>query len=83
VIHDGAIDRQYIAKLAGETRSGSPVAGMGAAVGHHAAAMFELAHGDMDHALADERTALTYAPEEPVLLMNVAYLHLRRSEYQQ
>jgi tetratricopeptide (TPR) repeat protein len=83
VIHDGAIDRQYIAKLEGETRSGSPVAGMGAAVGHHAAAMFELAHGDMDHALADERTALTYAPEEPVLLMNVAYLHLRRSEYKQ
>ena len=37
----------------------------------------------MDHALADERTALTYAPEEPLLLMNVAYLHLRRSEYKQ
>ena len=83
VIHDGAIDRQYIAKLEGETRSGSPAAGINAAVGHHSAAMFELAHGDMDHALADERTALTYAPEEPVLLMNVAYLHLRRSEYKQ
>jgi len=26
VIHDGAIDRQYIAKLEGETRSGSPAA---------------------------------------------------------
>jgi len=26
---------------------------------------------------------LTYAPEEPVLLMNVAYLHLRRSGIQQ
>ena len=45
--------------------------------------MFEFTHGDMDHALADERTALTYAPEEPLLLMNVAYLHLRRSEYKQ
>src|SRR3984893_6119876 len=83
VIHDGAIDRQSIAKLEAETRSGSPVAGMGHAVAHHAAANFELAHGDMDHALADERTALTYAPEEPLLLMNVAYLHLRRSEYKQ
>jgi len=29
----------------------------------------------MEHALTDERTALTYAPEEPALLMNVAYLH--------
>ena len=37
----------------------------------------------MDHALGDERTALTYAPDEPLLLMNVAYLHLRRSEYKQ
>jgi tetratricopeptide (TPR) repeat protein len=83
VVHDGAIDRQFIAKLEGETRGGSSAAGINAAVGHHAAAMFELSHGDMDHALADERTALTYAPEEPLLLMNVAYLHLRRSEYKQ
>ncbi len=82
-VHDGAIDRQYIAKLEAETRGGMPSAGISAAVGHHAAAIFELAHGDMDHSLADERTALTYAPEEPLLLMNVAYLHLRRSEYKQ
>jgi tetratricopeptide (TPR) repeat protein len=82
-VHDGAIDRQYIAKLESETRSGSAAAGMSAAAAHHAAAIFELAHGDMDHALTDERTALTYAPEEPLLLMNVAYLHLRRSEYRE
>src|ERR1700738_1023660 len=83
VIHGGGIDRQYIAKLESTTRSGSAAAGMDAAVAHHAAANFELAHGDMDHALADERTALTYAPEEALLLMNVAYLHLRRSEFKQ
>ena len=86
-VHDGAIDREYIAKLEGATRGGTssagPAAGIDAAVGHHAAAMFELGRGDMDHALADERTALTYAPDEPLLLMNVAYLHLRRSEYKQ
>src|ERR1035438_5541634 len=44
VVHDGAIDRQYIAKLESDTRSGSPVAGMSAAAAHHAAANFELAH---------------------------------------
>jgi tetratricopeptide (TPR) repeat protein len=37
----------------------------------------------MEHALIDERTALTYAPENPIILLNVAYLHLRRSEYKQ
>jgi tetratricopeptide (TPR) repeat protein len=42
-----------------------------------------MSRGDMERALTDERTALTYAPEEPALLMNVAYIHLRRSEYKQ
>jgi len=37
----------------------------------------------MEHALIDARTALTYAPEEPVFLMNVGYLLLRRSEFKE
>src|SRR5713101_7152775 len=37
----------------------------------------------MEHALDDERTALTYAPDNLVMLLDVAYLHLRRSEYKQ
>src|SRR5216683_1140746 len=82
-VHDGGIDRPYIAKLEGEARGGTKQANFNAAMGHHAAAMFEIAHGDMEHALSDERTALIYAPEEPALLMNVAYVHLRRSEYKQ
>lgn len=82
-VHDGAIDREYIAKLEGEARNGNTRANMNAALAHHAAAQFELGRGDTDHALGDERTALTFAPEEPTLLMNLAYLHLRRSEYRQ
>jgi tetratricopeptide (TPR) repeat protein len=82
-VHDGAIDRRYIAKLEGEAHQGSKQANFNAAMGHHAAATFELTHGDMDHALADERTALIYDPDEPLLLMNVAYTHLRRSEFKQ
>jgi tetratricopeptide (TPR) repeat protein len=82
-VHDGAIDRAYIAKLEGDAHGGTRQANFNAAMGHHAAATFELTHGDMDHALADERTALIYAPDEPVLLMNVAYTHLRRSEFKQ
>jgi tetratricopeptide (TPR) repeat protein len=82
-VHDGAIDRNYIAQLEGAARTGGRPAGDTAALAHHAAAQFELMHGDMDHALADERTALTFSPEHPVLLMNVAYLHLKRSEFRQ
>jgi tetratricopeptide (TPR) repeat protein len=82
-VHDGSIDRDYVAKLEGAARGGGQRANQMAALAHHAAAQFELSRGDMEHALADERTALTYAPEEPALLMNVAYLHLRRSEYKQ
>jgi len=82
-VHDGAIDREYIGKLEVEARSGTKRANFNAAMGHRAAATFELSHGDMEHALADERTALIYDPEEPALLLDVAYVHLRRSEFKQ
>lgn len=82
-VHDGAIDREFIAKLEVTAKDGGRRNSMIAALAHHAAAQFELSHGDTEHALADERTALNFAPEEPTLLMNVAYLHLRRSEYKQ
>jgi tetratricopeptide (TPR) repeat protein len=82
-VHDGGVDRAYIAKLEAAAHGGDQQANAKAALAHHAAAQFELSRGDMEHALADERTALIYAPEEPSLLMNVAYLHLRRSEYKE
>jgi tetratricopeptide (TPR) repeat protein len=82
-VHDGAVDRGYIAKLESEARSGAKQANLSAALGHHVAATFEFTHGDLEHALTDARTALTYAPEEPVLLMNVGYLLLRRSEFKE
>ncbi len=82
-VHDGSIDREYIAKLESAARSGGRRANLSAALGHHAAANYELTHGDMEHALIDARTALTYAPEEPVLLMNVGFLLLRRSEFKE
>jgi tetratricopeptide (TPR) repeat protein len=82
-VHDGAVDRGYIAKLEADARSGTKRANFTAALGHHAAAMFELSRGDMEHALSDERTALNYEPEAPGLLLNVAYVYLRRSEYKQ
>jgi tetratricopeptide (TPR) repeat protein len=83
VIQNDEVDRNYVARLENEARSGLDLANQNAAMAHHAASQFELLHGDMDLALADARTALIYAPEHPVLLMDVAYLYLRRSEYTQ
>ena len=80
-VHEDAIDREYLAKVEGDARSGSAGTKEIAALALHSAAQFELSRGDTEHALADERRALTYAPEEPSILMNVAFLHLRRSEY--
>jgi len=82
-VHDGTIDREYIARIEGEARSGSSAASERAALAHHAAAQFELGRGDMKHALDDEMTALNYTPEQPVLLMDVAYMHLRQSEFKE
>lgn len=82
-VRDGAVDRGFLAAAASEARSGAAGANEKAALAYHAAAQFELSRGDMEHALSDERTALTYAPQNPIMLLNVAYLHLRRSEYKQ
>jgi len=82
-VHDGAVDRTYIAKIVSDTRTAGPMANQAAARAYHAASMFELAKGDLPNALNDARTALTYVPEEPVLLMNVAYLYLRQSQFKE
>ena len=82
-IHEGAIDRNFIASLEVAARSGGKEAQLKAAVAHHVAAQFEQAHSDIEHALDDERIALSYAGDEPSILLNLAYMHLKRSEYKQ
>ena len=82
-VHHASVDRAYIATLERDAQSGSMQANFNAAIGHHAAAAYELSRGDLEHALSDERVALRYAPDEPALMMNAAYIHLRRSEYKQ
>ena len=79
----GEVDRVYVAALENEARSGGEQASLHAALAHHMAAQLEAAHGEMDLALADERQAVRFAPRQPVFLANLAYLHLRRSEYTQ
>lgn len=82
-VHDGGVDREYLATLEAEARSGKAEATQKTAVAHHAVAQFELLHGDLDGALTDERAAFGYAPDDPMILLSMAYLHLRRSEFKQ
>src|SRR5262249_32384151 len=60
VIHDGEVDRGYVAALENEARSGQSLANWNAGLGHHTASQFEAAHGEMDLALADEQQALRF-----------------------
>src|ERR1700730_8497757 len=81
-VHDGAVDRNYINNLeSGAGAGGRPAIQAGRA--HHAASQFELAKGDLERALSDARAAVFYAPEDPAMLMNLAYVYLRRSEFKQ
>lgn len=81
-VHDGSIDRAYINKLESDATAGGAAGAVRVAVAHHAAAMFELQKSsDMERAIGHYRRALTFAPEHMGVLLNIAYLHLRRSEY--
>jgi tetratricopeptide (TPR) repeat protein len=82
-VHDGTIDQDYIWRLDVEARKGGKPSKERAALAHHAAAQFELSQGDLERALSDERTALNYAPDQPVLMVDVAYLYLKKSEFKQ
>ena len=82
-VHDGSVDRGFLAQAGYDARSGNPVLVERAAIAYYAAAQFEWTHGDTDRAVADERMALAFAPENVVLLLNMAYAHLRDSQYKQ
>lgn len=81
VIRDGAIDREFLARLEQETRSGDSVAQQRVAAGQHIAAQFELRRGDINRAMDHYRRGLTFAPDHLGLLHQLSYLHLRRSEF--
>jgi tetratricopeptide (TPR) repeat protein len=85
-LHDGAIDRKFISDLdTVAAREGTSFAGARAALAHQAAAQFESGRGNTEEAIVNYRRALSLAPSgTPLhlnLLLNVSYLHLRRSEY--
>lgn len=80
-VHDGAIDRAFIAQTEQAALTGEPGAAVRAAAAHYAAAQFEAARGDADAAARQDGEALRFLPNNLGLLLNVAYTHLQHSEY--
>ena len=80
-VHGDAIDFAYIASLDSDARSGSQAAIAKDSVAHYAAAQFLVSKGDMDAAIDQYREALTYAPQDYSLLLNLAILYLRENQY--
>jgi tetratricopeptide (TPR) repeat protein len=80
-VHGDSIDFRYLAQLESEARSGSAPAIEKLAAGHHVAAQFLLGKGDTDAAIDQYRQALIFAPDNVGVLLNLAVLHLRQSQF--
>ena len=80
-VHDDAIDFAYIAQLENNARSGGVGAVEKVAAAHYAAAQFLVSKGDTDAAIDHYRQALSLAPDNLGLLLNLSALYLRESQF--
>lgn len=80
-VHNDSIDFKYLAGLDSDARSHSAVAIAKVAAAHYAAAQFLLGKGDTDAAIDHYRQALVFDPENSGLLLNLAILYLRQSQF--
>jgi tetratricopeptide (TPR) repeat protein len=80
-IHDGGVDYAYIARLESEARAGATGELSKVAAAHYAAAQFFLSKGESDSAIDQYHQGLAFAPNNFGLLMNLAVLYLRKSQF--
>jgi tetratricopeptide (TPR) repeat protein len=81
-VRDGSLDLSLLAQLESEANANrTPTAVARVVAAETAAAQFEISVGDFEQAAAHYGVALRYAPDNTGLLVEAAYLHLRRSEY--
>jgi tetratricopeptide (TPR) repeat protein len=80
-VHDNAIDYAYLTRLDTDARGGSAIAVAKLAAGHYAAAQFLAGKGDTDPAINQYHQALVFAPDNVGLLLNLAVLYLRESQF--
>src|SRR5579863_5898436 len=81
-VRDGAIDTSLLANLESEAAANpTPSAVARVVAAESAAAQFEISVGDFERAVAHYNVGLRFDPDNIGLLLEDAYLHLRRSEY--
>jgi tetratricopeptide (TPR) repeat protein len=81
VVHDDSIDFAYIAQLETAARSGGSSAVDKAAAAHYVAAQFLVSKGDTGTAIDHYRQSLGFEPDSVPLLLNLAVLYLRQSQF--
>ena len=80
-VHDNAIDFAYIAEAEKNARSGGSAAVEKVAATHYAAAQFLVSKGDTSAAIDHYRQALSFAPDNLGLLLNLSVLYLRENQF--
>jgi tetratricopeptide (TPR) repeat protein len=80
-VHDNSVDFSYIAHLEGDARSGGKIAIDKLTAAHYAAAQFLVGKGDTSAAVDQYRQALTFAPDNVGVLLNLAVLYLKQSQF--
>ncbi len=81
VVHDDSIDFAYIAQLETSARTGGSSAVDKAAAAHYVAAQFLVSKGDTSTAIDHYRQALSFEANSVPLLLNLAVLYLRQSQF--
>jgi hypothetical protein len=80
-VHDNAIDFSYLAQLETGARTGNKLAIDKVTAAHYAAAQFLVGKGDTSAAVDQYKQALTFAPDNVGLLLNLAVLYLKQSQF--
>ena len=80
-VHDNAIDFAYIAEAEKNARSGGSAAVEKVAATHYAAAQFLVSKGDTSAAIDHYRQALSFAPDNLGLLLNLSVVYLRENQF--
>jgi len=81
VVRGSAIDFEALQRIRREASNGDAAAVARAADAESAVGAFEFNRGNLDEALIHAERALAFEPAKGTLLLNVAYLRLRRAEY--
>jgi hypothetical protein len=82
VVRNGAIDQAALEQIDAAAATHAAAAVARAVEAESAASRFERDRNNLGAALQHAERALALAPEQVALLLNAAYLHLRRGEYQ-